>query len=132
MLAETDRTVVHSVLLQSIPVLRVPLQAEQPQAELAAPAAQVQRLAARHRVALAELAVTPIVAHELQVAHQELAAVQTAVQVLPVVTAAMSSQEMAEMPRVIRAAQEEIAETLYSLVVAEDQVLTVLKQVVRK
>jgi len=58
--------------------------------------------------------------------------VQTAVQVLQVVTAAMSSQEMAEMPRVIRAAQEEIAETLYSLVVAEDQVLTVSKPVVRK
>jgi hypothetical protein len=39
---------------------------------------------------------------------------------------------MAEMQKVIRAAQEEIAETLYSLVVAEDQVLTVSKPVVRK
>ena len=99
---------------------------------LAALAAQVQQLAVRPQVAQAELVETRMVAQELQVAHQEVAAVQTAVRVLPVVTAAMSSREMAEMPRVIRAAQEEIAATLYSLVVAEDQVLTVLKPVVRK
>ena len=81
-LLETDRTVVHSVLLQLIPALQVPLQAEQPQAELAAQAAQVQRLAAWHRAAQAEPAVTPMVAQELQVAHQEAAALLTVVQVL--------------------------------------------------
>jgi hypothetical protein len=39
---------------------------------------------------------------------------------------------MAEMQKVIRAAQEEIAETLYSAVAAEDQVLTVSKPVAKK
>jgi hypothetical protein len=99
---------------------------------LAVQAAQVQQLAVRPQAAQAELAVTRMVAQELQVAHPEVAAVLTVVQVLLAETAATSSQEMAEMPRVIRAAQEEIAATLYSLVVAEDQVLTVSKPVVRK
>jgi hypothetical protein len=94
--------------------------------------AQVQRLAVQHLAVPAVPAATRMVAQELQVAHPEVAAVLTVVQVLLAETAAMSSQEMAEMPRVIRAAQEEIAATLYSLVVAEDQVLTVSKPVVRK
>jgi hypothetical protein len=81
-LLETDRTVVHSVLLQLIPVLQVPLQAEQPQAELAAEAAQVQRLAVWQRAAQAEPAETLMAAQERQVAHQEAAALLTVVQVL--------------------------------------------------
>jgi hypothetical protein len=99
---------------------------------LAALAAQVQQRAVRPQVAQAELVETRMVAQELQVAHQEVAAVQTAVRVLLAETAAMSSQEMAEMQKVIRAAQAEIAEPLYSLVAAEDQVLTVSRPAVRK
>jgi hypothetical protein len=39
---------------------------------------------------------------------------------------------MAETQKVIRAAQEEIAATLYSAVAAEDQVLTASKPVAKK
>jgi hypothetical protein len=60
----------------------VPLQAEQPQAELAAEAAQVQRLAVWQRAAQAEPAETLMAAQERQVAHQEAAALLTVVQVL--------------------------------------------------
>jgi hypothetical protein len=95
-------------------------------------AVQVQRPAVWQRAAQAEPVETLMVAQELQVAHQEVAAVQTVAQVLLVGTAVMSSQEMVETRKVIRAAQEEIAAMLYSLVAAEDQVLTVSKPVVRK
>jgi hypothetical protein len=98
---------------------------------LEAQAAQAQRLEVRHRVAQAVLAETLTAAQAHQVVPLEVAAALMAAQAHQAETAEMSSQEMAVMPRVIQAAQEEIAATRYSPVVAEDQVLTVLKQVAK-
>ena len=81
-LQETDRIVVLAAILQSIPVLQELQLAERRQVLLAELAAQVRQLAVRQRVALVELVETRMVAQELQVAHQEAAALLTVVQVL--------------------------------------------------